>query len=249
VGFVYNHSSVDLTKAIPLSSSTGADGQAELIGTGKGYGWNAGIYLVASPKVTIGLDYRSQVNTNITGGNAIFTVPASAQSNFPQPNSFSSGIPLPSTSSIGIGYYPTKDLTLAFDFNYVHWSVYQALAFDYANNTPVLQDTYSPRNYTNAVDLRVGGQYMLNPKVAIRLGGGYASTPVQDGYVTPEAPDANRVYFTAGLGYKIKPRLDLDLSFEYEDVMARDQTNIESNLAGTFKTNVYIPGLSLTYHW
>jgi len=249
VGFVYNHSSVDLTKAIPLSSSNGADGQAELVGTGSGTGWNAGIYLVASPKVTIGLDYRSQVNTSINGGNAIFNVPASVQGNFPQPNTFNSSIPLPSTTSIGIGYYPTKDLTLAFDFNYVHWSVYQALAFDYANNTPVLLDTYSPRNYTNAVDLRAGAQYKLNPKVALRLGGGYASTPVQDGYVTPEAPDANRIYFTAGLGYKIMPRLDLDLSFEYEDVMARNQTNIESQLSGTFKTNVYIPGLSLTYHW
>jgi long-chain fatty acid transport protein len=72
---------------------------------------------------------------------------------------------------------------------------------------------------------------------------------VADGYVTPEAPDANRAYVTGGLGYTFNNRLDLDLSFEYEHIMARDQTNIQYQLAGTFETNVYIPGISLAYHW
>ena len=248
-GFVYNHSTVDLTRAIPLSTSTGADGQAELKGSGHGYGWNAGIYLAPSNKFTIGIDYRSQVNTTINNGNAIFNVPASVQANFPQPNTFSAGIPLPSTTSIGFGYYPTKQWTIAADVNYVHWNVYKALAFDYASNTATLQDTYSPRNYKDAFSFRGGAQYKATDKVALRFGGGYATTAVKDGYVTPEAPDANRIYFTAGLGYKVMRHLDVDVSFEYEDVMARNQTNIESNLSGTFQTNVYIPGLSIAYHW
>lgn len=206
-GFVYNHGSVDLTQAIPLGSTSGQDGQADLNGSGHGTGWNAGIYLKAGPKLTIGLTHRSQVNTTIANGNATFTVPASVQANFPQPNTFSSTIPLPATNSIGFGFYPTQKLTLALDVNLVNWNVYKVLAFDYAKNTAALQDTYSQRNYKNAVSMRLGGQYKVKDNLAVRLGGGYATTAVQDGYVTPEAPDANRIYFTGGLGYKLNHHL------------------------------------------
>lgn len=248
-GFVYNYGSVDLTQAIPLGNSSGQDGQAELKGTGKGYGWNAGIFIRPSSKITIGLTHHSKVSTTINNGNAIFSVPASVQSSFPQPNSFTSTIPLPATNSVGIGLYPTDKWTVAFDVNLINWDVYKVLAFDYKTNTSSLQDTYSQRNYKNAYTLRAGAQYKATNKVALRFGGGYASTAVRDGYVTPEAPDANRVYVTAGLGYKLAKRLDVDMSFEFEHLTPRTQTNIQSQLSGTFETNVYIPGISLAYHW
>ncbi len=248
-GFVYNRGSVDLTQAIPLANGSGQPGQAELKGTGKGYGWNAGIYIKTESGVTIGITHRSQVTTTISNGNAIFNVPASLQSSFPQPNTFNSTIPLPAINSIGFGFYPCSKWVLALDVNLVGWDIYKTLSFDYASNTPALHDTHSPRNYQDAVSLRGGAQYKANANMALRFGGGYASTAVRDGYVTPEAPDANRVYVTGGLGYTLAKHLDLDVSFEYEHLMKRTQTNIESQLAGTFETNVYIPGISLAYHW
>jgi len=248
-GFVYNSGSVDLTQAIALTNSNGQDGQAELTGTGHGYGWNAGVYIKASDRVTIGITHRSQVTTTINGGDAVFTVPVSLESSFPQPNTFKSTIPLPATNSIGIGYYPTKKWMLALDVNYIGWNVYKVLEFDYSKTTPALQNTVSQRNYQNAATFRAGAQYKASKTLALRFGGGYATTAVQDGYVTPEAPDANRVFVTGGLGYALLKHLDLDLSFEYEHLMSRTQTNIQSQLSGTFQTNVYIPGISLAYHW
>ena len=248
-GFVYNRGSVDLTQAIPLANESGQAGQAELKGTGKGYGWNAGIYFNTLSGVTVGITHRSGVSTTINNGNAIFNVPSSLAANFPQPNTFSSTIPLPAVNSIGLGFYPNERWTIAFDANIVSWHTYQALIFDYKTNTPALQDTYSQRNYQDAVSLRAGAQYKTSDKLALRFGGGYATTAVDDGYVTPEAPDANRAYVTGGLGYTMAKHLDLDISFEYEHLMARTQTNIQSQLSGTFETNVYIPGISLAYHW
>lgn len=248
-GFVYNRGSVDLKRAIPLSGSNGLDGQVELKGTGKGYGWNAGIYIKAGSKLSIGLTHHSKVNTTIDNGDAYFTVPTSLQSSFPQPNTFNASIPLPATNSIGIGFYPTYKWTIAVDANFVAWSVYKTLTFDYKTNTPVLQDTHSPRNYKDAYNLRAGAEYKACDKLAIRFGGGYVATSVRDGYVTPEAPDANRIYFTGGLGYKLQKHFDLDISFMYEDIISRTQTNIESQLSGTFNTNVFIPGISIAYHW
>ncbi|MGF7039637.1 OmpP1/FadL family transporter [Mucilaginibacter lappiensis] len=248
-GFVYNHGDVDLTRAIPLVNASGQPGQAELKGKGHGYGWNAGIYVKTEAGITVGITHRSRVNTTVKNGDAIFNVPASLQSIFPQPNTFTTTLPLPSTSSIGFGFYPSDKWTLALDVNFTNWDVYKVLAFDYATNTSALQDTYSPRNYKDAWSYRGGAQYKANSKLALRFGGGYATSAVADGYVTPEAPDANRYYVTAGLGYTLARHLDLDLSFEYEYLKARTQTNIESQLSGTFKTNVYIPGISLAYHW
>jgi long-chain fatty acid transport protein len=248
-GVVYGYGSVDLTQAIPLTSSSSQDGQAELTGSGHGWGYNAGIFIKASPQFTIGLDYRSQVTTTITGGTATFTVPNSLASSFPSPNTFSSSIPLPATASLGLGYYPNKLWTLAFDFEMVNWSVYKSLDFTYGQTTATLQNTSSARNYQDAYDFRAGAEYKAAPTVALRFGGGYATTAVKDGYVTPEAPDANRVYGTLGLGYKAAKRLDVDLSFEFEHLMSRTQTNLQSNLSGTFETNVIIPGISLSYHW
>ncbi len=257
-GFVYNRGSVDLTRAIPLANSTGADGQAELKGNGKGYGFNAGVYLQPTDKFSVGIDYRSKVNTTINNGNAMFQVPASVQANFPQPNTFNAGIPLPSTTSIGFGYKLNKAWTFALDGNLINWSVYKALAFDYANNTSALQDTYSPRNYQNAYSVRGGIQYMGNVtgsrskykhNLALRFGGGYASNAAQDGYVSPEVPDAKRYFLTGGLGLKVMKHADVDLSFEYEHLMSRTQTTIETQLSGTYKTDVYIPGISFIYHW
>jgi long-chain fatty acid transport protein len=248
-GFVYNRGSVDLTQALPLSNSAGQDGQAELKGTGKGYGWNAGIYIVTEDNITIGITHRSEVNTTINNGNAILTVPSSLSAQFPQPNTFTSSIPLPATTSIGFGFYPSKQWTLAFDANAIAWDVYKVLAFNYGQTTPAFQNTSEARDYKDAFSLRGGIQYKTNKNLAIRFGGGYATTAVEDGFVSPEAPDANRAFVTGGLGYTFAKHLDLDVSFEYEHVMARDQTNTQTQLSGTFETNVYIPGVSLAYHW
>jgi long-chain fatty acid transport protein len=248
-GFVYNHGEVDLTRAIPVDFASGQSGQAELKGTGKGYGWNAGIYFKTQSGVTIGFTHRSQVTTTINNGDATFTVPASLQTNFPSPNKFNASIPLPATNSIGFGFYPCDKWILALDMNLVGWNAFKALSFDYKNNTPLLQDTHSPRDYQDAVSLRAGAQYKASNKLALRFGGGYVSAAAPDGYVTPEVPDANRTYVTGGLGYKVAQHLDIDVSFEYEHLLQRTQTNYETQLSGSFKSNVYIPGISLAYHW
>jgi long-chain fatty acid transport protein len=247
-GFVYNHGSVDLTRAIPLANTSGQDGQAELKGSGKGYGWNAGIYIKTEVGMTVGITYRSAVDTKIDAGTTTFVVPASLTSSFPN-GTFASEIPLPSTTTLGLGFYPSDKWTLAFDVNYVDWTPYKSLDFTYSTTTAALQNTHSPRNYQDGFAFRGGAEYKATHVVALRFGGGYGITPVENGYVTPEAPDANRVYVTGGLGLKVAKNLDLDASFEYEHVNSRTQTNIESQLSGTFRTNVYIPGLSLAYHW
>ncbi len=247
-GFVYNHATIGLDQAIPLSNSAGQDGQAALNGTGKGYGWNAGVYFKTVSGVTIGITHRSGVSTDFNG-NAMFSVVPSLQSNFASPNTFTSTVSLPATNSIGIGLYPSPKWTIAFDANVVSWSVFKTLAFAYAVKSPETNVSSFPQNYQDAISLRGGAQYQCSNQIALRFGTGYASTAVPDGYVSPQVPDGNRVYFTGGIGVKLADRLDLDASFEFEHILPRTQTTIQTQLSGTYETNVYIPGIALAYHW
>lgn len=245
IGFVYATGSVNLQKDIPLIDVNGNYGHAELSGKAHGFGFNAGVYFKPVEKLSIGLTYRSKVNMAVNDGQANFDVPESVSANFPD-GKFKSKLPLPSVTTLGLAFKAGSKLDFALDINYVGWKAYDTLSFDYENNTASLIDTKSARLYKNTFAFRGGAQYKVTEKFAARLGLAYGITPVQNGYVTPETPDANRVNYTAGIGYQIGKHLKLDASFLFTH-LKRTDTNKETGLSGTFKTNVCAPGISIGY--
>ena len=244
-GFIYSSGNVNLQKNIPVLDGDGNDGLAELSGKANGYGFNAGIYYAVNKKLSFGLTYRSKVNMAIDNGTATFTVPTSLDANFPD-GKFSSSLPLPQILTLGAAYSINEKMSLAFDVNSVGWSAYDTLGFDYELNTESLVDTKSARMYKNAVAFRLGGQYKIKEQFTARLGLAYGITPVQNGYVTPETPDANRLIYTAGISVKWGSHFNIDASFLYTH-LERIDTNLETNLSGKFTTNVIAPGLSISY--
>ena len=247
-GFVYGYGNIDLSRDLPITYSNGDYASANLKGTAGGMGYNLGILYKPVEKFSIGLSYRSQVNMKVNKGTATFTVPPSLATNFPS-GAFSASLPLPQVLSLGLGYQATERLLLAFDVNYIGWSSYKSLAFDYEQNTSSLKDTESPRNYKNSYALRLGAQYKLSDKFMVRAGTNFEKSPIKDGYVTPEVPDADRLNFTGGVGYKPTDRFVIDASFSYINFMKRTDTNTETNMSGTYKTRIFVPGISLTYNF
>ena len=246
-GFVYGMGSVNLQKDIPVVDGKGVYGHATLDGKAKGYGFNAGFYYQPSAKWSIGITYRSKVQMDLNNGTATFTVPASLSSQFPS-GPFSTSLPLPSVTSLGIAFTPCQKLTLALDLNRVGWNVYDTLSFHYQNHSASLSDTKSPRMYKNTLSYRIGMQYAINNKLDGRLGIKYLMTPVQDGYVNPDVPDANHFNYSVGLGYKLGSHFAVDASFTYEQMVRSDKT-LETNMSGTYKTNLFIPGFSIAYNF
>lgn len=244
-GIVYATGNVNLQKDIPVQDADGTYGHAELDGKANGFGYNIGLFVQATEKLNIGLSYRSQVTMEVSEGTASFTVPSSLSTNFPS-GTFSSALPLPQVATLGMAYKLNEKWALALDINFVGWKAYDTLAFDYAQNTASLVDTKSARNYKNILAFRLGANYSLTEKLDLRLGLAYGFTPVQEGYVTPETPDANRMNYTAGLGYKIGNHFELDASIFFTH-LKRTDTNLETNLSGTFTTNVIAPGLAIIY--
>ncbi len=245
VGLIYATGKVNLQKDIPLMDADGNYGRAELSGKANGYGFNVGVYFKPIEKISIGLTYRSRVDMSVNDGQATFKVPESVTANFPD-GKFTSKLPLPSVTTLGFAYKASHKFDFALDVNYVGWKAYDTLSFDYENNTTSLIDTKSARMYKNTFAFRAGAQYKINSHLAARLGLAYGITPVQNGYVTPETPDANRVNYTAGIGYELGTHLKIDASFLFTH-LKRTDTNLETNLSGTFKTNVIAPGISIGY--
>lgn len=244
-GLVISTGGVSLQRDLPVQFANGDYANAELSGNAFGLGFNLGVHFNPTDKFSVGLTYRSQINMKVSEGQAVFNVPESLDANFPD-GTFSSSLPLPQVATLGFAYKFAEKLTAVADVNFVGWIAYDTLAFDYATNTPSLQDTKSPRNYKNIFAFRAGASYQLTENFALRAGGGYGISPVQQGYATPETPDANRFYGTLGAGYQIGAHLTLDASLFYTQ-LKRPETNLESNLSGTFFTKAIAPGFSLTY--
>ena len=248
-GVIYNSSTVNLQRALPISFMDGTDAHVQLKGTGKGYGWNAGIYYSIPAIVAISIVHHSKVGTNFNNGDATFTVPDGVIGSFLAGNTFTTNLPLPSTTTLGLAFSVNDQIGIAFDANFVNWKVYKELAFDYAENTSSLQDSKSDRMYGNGGSVKIGIQHKTTDRLSIRAGTGYVLTPVKNGYVTPEAPDANRFVLSTGFGYELTNKWKLNASFLYEDILARSEKNNETELEGTFKTHVVSPGLSIGYRW
>lgn len=240
-GLVYALGKVDLRKAVPYSNN-GVQTTAQLKGDSKDFGWNAGVFIKTISGVSIGVTHRSQVTAKVENGDAnFFNAPASVQPLLP--TKFNATLPLPATSTLGFGFYPSEKTTIAVDVNWVWWHAYKDLNFYYNQGDPTL----SARNYHDAATFRAGIQNETTSFLTLRAGVGYALSPVGEGYVTPEVPDANRLLLSAGIGLKPTERLGIDFSFLYENVKSRTETNIETGLSGTFKTVAYIPGMALSY--
>ena len=258
--------SVNLQKDIPLPTGTGhivLDGK-----TKTQFGYNAGIYFKPSDKLSAGVSYRSKIDATVDNGTVAYSGLAGGASaalinrSFTATN-FTATLPLPAVASIGVGLTPNEKLTIGLDASLTFWSAYRTLDFGFSgNNGNGTGDglvggsnfSSSKRFYQDALAFRVGGQYKVDDKLTVRLGTSYDFTAVKDGYVGPETPDADRILGTAGLSYQVTESLGIDASFLFEAFKQRSQSQQDlldngttDRVAGTYRTNVYVPGIGVHY--
>ncbi|CAA9249720.1 MAG: hypothetical protein AVDCRST_MAG95-1818 [uncultured Adhaeribacter sp.] len=250
-GPVFAFGSVNLQRSLPLQDVAGNEGRVELDGSARGIGLNAGILVQATDKLSVGLNYRSKVTMNVEEGDATFTVPSAGPIAARFPNTrFDAALPLPANTTLGFGFRPNAKLTVAADIQFVEWSAYESLRFDYQTNINGSNVTESPRNYENVFIYRLGAQYLVSDKLTVRAGGYFDQSPVQNGYLTPETPDSDATGVSAGVSYKISDHFNVDASFLYLNRKQRtDEANLSGGIAGTYKSVGYIPGIGLSYNF
>lgn len=251
-GFIYSFGGVNLQRDIREIYLGGTEyGSAELDGRARGLGYNLGIYYEPTEKFSVGINYRSRVNMKVNEGTATFRKsPMIPDSQIPSQTGFTSELPLPSHLALGFSFRPSDNFTIGADISRTGWGAYESLTFVYDDAVAGQTQTVNPRNYETSYAYRIGAEYAIVENFRLRAGTYFDETPVQDGYMTPESPDANTVGLTGGFGLNLGDNFIVDASFLYINKQQRDNPiNTEAgNLpTGTYKSVAVIPGLSLTY--
>ncbi|MBL6975301.1 MAG: outer membrane protein transport protein [Deltaproteobacteria bacterium] len=191
-----------------------------------GVGASVGIALRPIEKLHIGIAYNSRIKFNFKNGDNHFGLPEGTDdtSDFHDQGGLVT-MTTPDIISFGVGYDVLDNLYLEFDFNYTLWSVFKDLTvlFDNDPKNTLTEEGAAEKNWKNTPTFRLGALYRPLSYLAVRLGGGYDQTPVPDETMSPDLPDASRVFVAAGLGYLYEP-LGLKLNVAYQFVYFLDRT-------------------------
>lgn len=251
-GFVYATGTFDFKQALPVQyvDPYGRDATLTLHGNAAGVGFNLGMQMKFSERVQAGITYRSQVNMDMSGGSAKFNVPTSLKSTFPDTR-FESLLPIPQVASIGIGVKPLNNerLTLQLDLNYTGWNSYDSLRINFADHTSGLKDNHAPRAYRNTLTTRLGACYKISRVVSVMAGGAYDPTPVTNGNVTPDLPDADRILVTCGASIKPLRRVTILAACEFVSTAKRNGVYNFGGFSGTYLTQAITPGIGVYYNF
>jgi len=274
IDFLYGKAELQKTGVVFLGPAVGNLNlyNLDLEGDGTAWGYNFGLLLTPSKEVKIGFNYRSPFHLKIKEGdvdiaNINSTVPF-VPNPVPPPAAFtaaqvfggtsyatkgSTTIEIPATATLGVSYTKNR-LTVEVDADMTFWSSYKSLNIDIKNNNPLLPDSFSQKNWTNEVALYVGGEYRVTDPLALRLGFRYDPTPVPAATMGPELPDADKMYYCAGAGYKLSNWI-FDISYMYVDKQDRTVNNqttppppsVGSGFNGTWTGDAHLVSLDVGY--
>lgn len=111
----------------------------------------------------------------------------------------------------GVAITPTPRLKLLVDYQFTTWSVFERLEFSTERG---LEETIE-KNYRNTGGVRLGVDYGVTPRLALRGGFLAHQAAAPDGSVTPDLPEGARTEYTAGLGARLSPRFAFDIAYQY----------------------------------
>lgn len=197
------------------------------------YGYNLGVMLTLNSQWSFGLSYRSKVMMTIEGGDASVTYgtpeletlvtalstpgsplfnPSIAGAKALNGQSLDAELPIPSNLTLGAAYKTNSNLLLSAELQYVGWKAYDVLKMEFPN---LSLTTTQPKNFSNAMIYRVGGEYYASERLTVRLGFIYDSTPGDKNWYSPETPGANKISATAGFTFAPTQKFAVDFGFQY----------------------------------
>lgn len=235
----------------------------DLDGDGDAWGYNFGILLTPTANLRIGANYRSPFTLRIKDGdveirNIDNTVPfippkvtvATVFGGTSFDTKGSATIHMPATFALGAAYTAGK-VTVEADADWTFWHSYRSLPIDIKDNKgPLLPDSNPPKNWKDVVALRLGAEYRVTDPLALRAGFVYDPTPVPAETMGPELPDATRLNYMVGAGYKVGS-WTIDGAFMYIDKFDRTVNNqftaAGTGFNGTWTGDAWLLGLDVGY--
>ncbi len=209
-GLVYSFANVKISQKTPQTPFAG-DAFTHLEGKdNSAWGYNFGVFFKPSEDLSLGVSYHSQIKYKFKG-TATTTGAAQLVSELPNGDA-QANLTTPFNLAFGAAYRVLPKLLLSADFQYVGWSSYDTLTINFSNPTTTVS---SPRMYDNSFIVRLGGEYNLTDNLDLRAGIYFDKNPVKPEYVNPSLPEANRLGFSFGLGYKLMDNMSVSAAYLY----------------------------------
>lgn len=250
-GAFYLGSYSNAERMVDQSALGAADGKLRLKGYGGGWGYNLGILLFPGEKLSFGVSYRShcEVSQKLTYslenlapalqplfGGADFSTRAYTSLDFPQ------------VLTVGLALRPTPAVTVALDAEWLGWSSFNRMNVDLVTQVPEagVTDISVPLNWRNSWLLKIGVEYKVTEKFALRGGYAHIQSYVPMETLEPGNPDSNQHALAIGFGYTLgKTTID---TF-YQAQFYENRTVDNNILSGRYSTLVQSAGMSLGYRF
>jgi long-chain fatty acid transport protein len=250
-----------------IGSAAGLESNADVSGSDSGWGWDLGALWQASEQTRFGVHYRSKIKYDVSGS-VNFTNPTASSLGplgplAPVGAAIVSGvnaalvsgdvnlhIEMPDTANVSIFHQFNNKWDLMADLQYTGWSTIKDLTIVRSTGA-VLSST--PENFRNTWRISAGANYRYSDMLIFRGGVAYDQSPVRDAQRTPRLPDNDRTWLAMGVQYKFSPSLAIDLAYAYiwvrDPTMNQNEGSTAANglISGSYRSNVNIVGLQLTY--
>jgi len=163
-------------------------------GSGDGWGATMGILWKATDKWSLGITYRTQLETEIKGTATTETIfPGVSKSK----EKGSAGFDFPQQVIVGAAYKPNDMWLFECNVQWTDWSTYDTFKLELESSSLVV-----PYNYEDTLLIGLGARYSVSRKVDINFGYLYSTAAVPDDTYSPFVPDAPLHVFSVGMDYK-----------------------------------------------
>jgi len=263
-----------LAALVPLVPSLGQYADvvpvsAKLSGDAKiNYGFNVGVLFSPVPSFSIGVSYRSKVDLKVDKGNTDInyadeqlkqiisnlaaygvTIPPLDQ------GTFSASMPIPSNINVGVSFKPSDNFLLTAEVQRVGWGAFKELVIQYDEKVGNFKSVL-PKEYSNTLIYRIGGQWTAFPSFDVRLGFYYDTTPVnKDWCYSPETPGSNKMAFTCGYSWRLFTGFSFDFALTYSHgakttgYFSESPVSSATGFGGDYKVHAFLPSVGLSYYF
>jgi long-chain fatty acid transport protein len=225
------------------------DGKMQLDCDGGGWGYNLGALFFLTEQISLGFQYRSNIEIDHSGDATLENIAPELRPLFggqSYTTDISTTIDFPEIYSFAIAYRPNEKLILALDAELVRWSSFDTMEIDFKTEIPEagLTDISAVLDWKDIWVIKVGGEYKLNEKIALRAGYAYGKNPVPDKSLEPSNPDSDQHNFSVGAGYKFDKWI-IDIFY---DAAFYEERNVTNNiLSGEYENFTHFTGFSVGY--
>ncbi|MCA1769539.1 MAG: outer membrane protein transport protein, partial [Halomonas sp.] len=203
------------------------------------------------PETTLGLTYRSKVDYTLTGDFRAYD-PAG---NVVRADDANLDLSTPETVNFSITQQMSDRLTLMAGASWARWSRFDQILVTGSQGNTITKEI---QDYSDAWAYSVGGEYQLNPQLALRAGIALDFTPTNDERRSVRIPSDDRRIFSIGAGWSPTEELTLDLAYSY---LTERGTNVSqsredslneaggANYIADYKNEAHGFGAQLTYRF